>query len=121
MATANGFIRKGMYCNVLVIGVEVLSRYLNRKDRNTCVLFGDCAGAVLVQGSDQPGGISGFNLFADGTGFEGDRAGCGSVCPATSQSVAEGKHFVHMAGRDVYKYATRQLAESALPPCETPA
>ena len=115
MATANGFIRSGMYRNVLVIGVEVLSRYLNWKDRNTCVLFGDGAGAVLVQASDQPGGISGYHLFADGTGFEGIIVpGGGSVCPATPQTVAEGKHFVHMAGRDVYKYATRQLAESAL-------
>ena len=115
MATANGFIRSGMYRNVLVIGVEVLSRYLNWKDRNTCVLFGDGAGAVLVQASDQPGGISGFHLFADGTGFEGIIVpGGGSVCPATPQSVADGMHFVHMAGRDVYKYATRQMAESAL-------
>ena len=115
VATANGFIRSGMYRNVLVIGVEVLSRFLNWQDRNTCVLFGDGAGAVLMQASDQPGGMSGFQLFADGTGWEGIilPAG-GSACPATPQTVAEGKHFVHMAGKDVYRYATRQLAESAL-------
>jgi 3-oxoacyl-[acyl-carrier-protein] synthase-3 len=115
VATANGFIRSGMYRNILVIGVEVLSRFLNWQDRNTCVLFGDGAGAVLMQASDQPGGMSGFQLFADGTGWEGIilPAG-GSACPATPQTVAEGKHFVHMAGKDVYRYATRQLAESAL-------
>jgi 3-oxoacyl-[acyl-carrier-protein] synthase-3 len=68
-----------------------------------------------MQASDQPGGMSGFQLFADGTGWEGIilPAG-GSACPATPQTVAEGKHFVHMAGKDVYRYATRQLAESAL-------
>jgi 3-oxoacyl-[acyl-carrier-protein] synthase-3 len=115
LATANGFVRSGMYRNVIVIGVEVLSRFLNWNDRNTCVLFGDGAGAVLLQASDQPGGMTGFQLYADGTGWEGIilPAG-GSACPTSPQTVAEGKHFVHMAGRDVYRYATRQLAESAL-------
>jgi 3-oxoacyl-[acyl-carrier-protein] synthase III len=114
VATANGFIRSGMYRNVLVIGVEVLSRYMNWKDRNTCVLFGDGAGAVLMQASDQPGGMSGFQLFADGTGYEGIIVPAGgSACPATPQTVADGLHTVHMAGRDVYKYATRQLVDSA--------
>ncbi len=115
MATANGFIASGMYRNVLVIGVEVLSRFLNWQDRNTCVLFGDGAGAVLMQASEEPGGMSGFQLFADGAGFEGIIVPAGgSACPATPQTAAEGKHFVHMAGKDVYRYATRQLTESAL-------
>jgi 3-oxoacyl-[acyl-carrier-protein] synthase-3 len=114
VATANGFIRSGMYRNVLVIGVEVLSRYMNWKDRNTCVLFGDGAGAVLMQASEQPGGMSGFQLFADGTGYQGIIVPAGgSACPATPQTVADGLHTVHMAGRDVYKYATRQLVDSA--------
>ena len=115
LATANGFIRSGMYRNVLVIGVEVLSRFLDWSDRNTCVLFGDGAGAVVLQASDEPGGFAGFDLFSDGTGYEGIilPAG-GSACPTTPQTAAAGQHFIHMAGRDVYKYATRQLAESTL-------
>ena len=115
MATANGFIRSGMYRCVLVIGVEVLSRFLDWSDRNTCVLFGDGAGAVLMQASDQPGGMTGFELFTDGTGWEGIifPAG-GSACPTSPQTIADGGHYVHMAGKDVYRYATRQLAESAL-------
>jgi 3-oxoacyl-[acyl-carrier-protein] synthase III len=115
MATAHGFIRSGMYRNVLVIGVEVLSRFLDWSDRNTCVLFGDGAGAVLMQASDEPGGMTGFQLYTDGTGWEGIifPAG-GSACPTSPQTIAEGKHYVHMAGKDVYRYATRQLAESAL-------
>jgi 3-oxoacyl-[acyl-carrier-protein] synthase-3 len=58
--------------------------------------------------------MTGFQLYADGTGWEGIilPAG-GSACPATPETVAAGKHFVHMAGKDVYKYATRQMAESA--------
>jgi 3-oxoacyl-[acyl-carrier-protein] synthase-3 len=115
LATGTSFIRSGMYRNVLVIGVEVLSRFVNWKDRNTCVLFGDGAGAVVLQASDQPGGLLGYDLFSDGTGVEGIIVpGGGSACPASPQTYADGKHFIHMAGREVYKYATRQLAESSL-------
>ena len=59
LATGTSFIRSGMYRNVLVIGVEVLSRFIDWRDRSTCVLFGDGAGAVLLQASDQPGGLLG--------------------------------------------------------------
>jgi 3-oxoacyl-[acyl-carrier-protein] synthase-3 len=114
LATGNSFIRSGMYRNVLVIGVEILSRFLDWTDRNTCVLFGDGAGAVLLQASDQPGGLLGFDLYSDGTGYEGIIVPAGgSVEPASAQTSAQGKHFIHMAGREVYKYATRQLADSA--------
>ena len=104
-----------MYRNVLVIGVEVLSRFLNWTDRNTCVLFGDGAGAVLLQASDQPGGLIGSDLFSDGTGYEGiivPAGGC--VRPASPETVAERQHFIQMLGSEVYKYATRQMAESAV-------
>jgi 3-oxoacyl-[acyl-carrier-protein] synthase-3 len=115
LATGSGFIRSGMYRNVLVIGVEVLSRFLNWKDRYACVLFGDGAGAVLLEASDQPGGLMGFNLFSDGTGYEGIIVPAGgSVCPASPQTSADGKHFIQMAGREVYKYATRQMGDSAV-------
>jgi len=99
LATANGFIRSGMYRNVLVIGVEVLSRFLNWQDRSTCVLFGDGAGAVLLSASDQPGGLLGWDLFSDGTGCEGIivRAG-GSAQPASAETVANKLHYIQMAG-----------------------
>ena len=88
LATGNSFIKSGMYRNVLVIGVEVLSRFLDWTDRSTCVLFGDGAGAVLLQASDQPGGMLGFDLFSDGTGCEGIimPAG-GSARPASHATV----------------------------------
>lgn len=114
LATATAFVRSGMYRNVLVLGVELLSRFLDYTDRNTCVLFGDGAGAVIVSASEQPGGLIGLDMYSDGSGANGIifPAG-GSARPTTLQTVAEGGHFVHMAGKEVYKYATRQLAESS--------
>jgi 3-oxoacyl-[acyl-carrier-protein] synthase-3 len=114
LATATAYVRSGMFRNVLVVGVELLSRFLDYTDRNTCVLFGDGAGAVIVSASEQPGGLMGLDMYSDGSGKEGIifPAG-GSACPTTPKTVAEGGHFVHMAGKEVYRYATRQLAESA--------
>ena len=114
LATGSGFVRSGMYRNVLVVGVEVLSRFINWSDRNTCVLFGDGAGAVLLSASDQPGGLLGWDLFSDGTGCEGIIVPAGGSRRPASIETVEGKlHYIQMAGRDVYKYATRQLADSA--------
>jgi 3-oxoacyl-[acyl-carrier-protein] synthase-3 len=114
LATATAYVRSGMYRNVLVLGVEVLSRFLDYTDRNTCVLFGDGAGAVIVSASDEPGGLLGLDMYSDGSGKEGIifPAG-GAACPTTPKTIAEGGHFVHMAGKEVYRYATRQLAESS--------
>ncbi len=114
LATGSSFIRSGTYRNVLVIGVEVLSRFIDWTDRNTCVLFGDGAGAVLLSASDQPGGLLGVDLFSDGAGCEAIIVpGGGSAEPASADTVAAGKHYIRMLGREVYKYATRQLADSA--------
>jgi 3-oxoacyl-[acyl-carrier-protein] synthase-3 len=114
LATGSSFIRSGTYRNVLVIGVEVLSRFIDWTDRNTCVLFGDGAGAVLLSASDQPGGLLGADLFSDGSGCEAIIVpGGGSAEPATAETVAARKHYIRMLGREVYKYATRQLADSA--------
>jgi 3-oxoacyl-[acyl-carrier-protein] synthase-3 len=115
LATGSGFIRSGMYRNVLVIGVEVLSRFINWQDRSTCVLFGDGAGAVLLSASDQPGGMLGWELFSDGTGCEGIIVPAGgSARPASAETVAGKLHYIQMAGSEVYKYATRQMADSAV-------
>jgi 3-oxoacyl-[acyl-carrier-protein] synthase-3 len=115
LATAAGFIRSGMYRSVLVVGVEILSRFVDWTDRNTCVLFGDGAGAVLLQASDKPGGLQSFDLFSDASGAEMIIVpGGGTAEPASARTVAEGRHFIRMEGREVYRYATRQLAESAI-------
>jgi 3-oxoacyl-[acyl-carrier-protein] synthase-3 len=115
LATGTSFVRSGMYRNVLVVGVEVLSRFIDWTDRSTGVLFGDGAGAVLLSASDEPGGLLGLEMMSDGTGAEAIiiPAG-GSACPVSPQTAAGNGHFIHMAGADVYRYATRQLAESTL-------
>jgi 3-oxoacyl-[acyl-carrier-protein] synthase III len=114
-AAGTSFIQAGMYRNVLVIGVEILSRFLDWSDRATCVLFGDGAGAVLLQASEQPGGMLGVDLFSDGTGCEAIIVPAGgTINPASHETVDARQHKIRMLGSEVYKYATRQMGESAL-------
>jgi len=113
LATGAGFIRSGMYRQVLVVGVDLLSRYLDWTDRNTCVLFGDGAGAVVLSASEAPGGLLGWQLFTDGTGAEGIIIpGGGTAHPLSAETLDRRLQFLRMAGKEVYRYATRQLAES---------
>jgi 3-oxoacyl-[acyl-carrier-protein] synthase-3 len=103
-------IKAGSANTVLVIGSETLSRIVNWKDRNTCVLFGDGAGAVLLQGSDQPGGILSTLLRADGSGGELliIPAG-GSRQPVTPEAIAQNLHTIQMNGREVFRFASRVM------------
>jgi len=105
-ATADAFIKSGMYKTVLVIGAEVFSRILNFEDRTTCVLFGDGAGAVVMSASDEPG-ILAAKLHADGT--HGDIL---SIPPNPAGSPASGG-FLHMDGQAVFKLAVHVLEEVA--------
>jgi 3-oxoacyl-[acyl-carrier-protein] synthase III len=115
LAAGTSFVRSGMYRNVLVIGVEVLSRFLDWTDRSTCVLFGDGAGAVVLQASDRPGGMLGVSLFSDGAGCQSIIVPAGgSIHPASHETVDARQHTIKMLGGEVFKYATRQLGESAL-------
>ncbi len=103
-------IRAGSANTVLVIGAETLSRVVNWKDRNTCVLFGDGAGAVVLSGSDQPGGVLSSILRSDGSG--GDLLiipGGGSAQPTTADTLERNDHTIRMNGREVYKFATRVM------------
>ncbi len=114
IVTATQFIKSGLYKKVLVIGAETLSKILNWQDRNTCVIFGDGAGA-LVLGETKPGyGILGVHLGSDGAGgkFLSIPAG-GSRIPPTVESVTENLHFVHMNGPEVFKFATKVMGEAA--------
>jgi 3-oxoacyl-[acyl-carrier-protein] synthase-3 len=107
-------IRTGSLNNILVIGAETLSKFTDWEDRNTCVLFGDGAGAFVLQGSDQPGGILSAVLRSDGSG--GDLliipAG-GSHLPASSETVENRWHFIQMNGREVFRFATRVMAQAS--------
>lgn len=103
------FVENGAYKNVLVIGADALSKFLNWQDRSTCVLFGDAAGAVVLGPSpDGKRGIESIWLGADGTGGELliVRAG-GSKKPLPSKNLAPAEQFIFMNGTEVYKFAVR--------------
>jgi len=104
-------IRSGAMQNVLVIGAETLSRVVNWNDRGTCILFGDGAGAFLLQGSGVPGGVLSTLLRSDGSGASSliIPAG-GSRMPASFNTVREHLHTIQMDGKEVYRFATRVMA-----------
>jgi len=113
LATAAQFVHSGAQKKVLVIGADVMSSILNRADRNTYVLFGDGAGAVLVEPTE-PGeeGILDFILRSDGSGGKYlYMPGGGSLNPTTHETVERSMHFVHQDGRAVFKYAVQGMAE----------
>jgi 3-oxoacyl-[acyl-carrier-protein] synthase-3 len=113
VAQAYGMVAAGLADKALVVGGDVLSKILDWSDRSTAVLFGDGAGAVVLERVPERGFL-GFELGADGSG--GPQlylpAG-GSRSPATAETVADRLHFVQMNGREVFKFATRVLVSSA--------
>ena len=113
LAQAHGMMASGLARRALVVGGDVLSKIMDWTDRRTCVLFGDGAGAVVLDRVGD-GGFLGFELGADGSG--GPQlfmpAG-GSRAPATAETVATRQHFAQMNGREVFKFATRVLVSSA--------
>jgi 3-oxoacyl-[acyl-carrier-protein] synthase-3 len=107
-------IRSGSIQNALVIGSETLSRLVDWTDRDTCILFGDGAGAFVLQASEQPGGVLSAVLRSDGSGGNllSVPAG-GSAKPASEKTVLDGEHFIHMNGREVFRFATRVMASAS--------
>ena len=106
-------IRSGSIKTALVVGTETLSRFVDWKDRGTCILFGDGAGAFVLQASDRPGGVLSAVMHSDGSG--GDSLSLpagGSHYPATEATVHEGQHFIKMDGKAVFKFATRVMASA---------
>lgn len=112
-SVAAAFIRSGMYQKILVIGAEAMSKIIDFEDRNTCVLFGDGAGAAVLGPVEAGHGLLGQTLGADGTG--GDLiivpAG-GSREPITEKVLAERRQYLRMNGNEVYKFATRILGSA---------
>lgn len=114
LATAHQFIASGAYCNILVVGTEIISNFLNWEDRGTCVLFGDASGAVVLQASDEPGGVLSFVLGSDGSKGEALIVrGMGSAMPATHEVLDNNWHKIEMNGSTVAKFAMKVLARSA--------
>jgi len=115
LATAHQFIATGTYDNILVIGVELISKFLNWEDRNTCVLFGDGAGAVVLTPSNTPTGIKGIDLGSDGEkGMSLTVPGLGTAMKIDHDMIDRGDHFLQMDGRTVFKFATRIMPKSTL-------
>jgi 3-oxoacyl-[acyl-carrier-protein] synthase-3 len=114
-ASAHAHITSGMARHVLVIGAETLTRFLDYTDRNTCILFGDGAGAVVLSASDQPGGGMGIELTTEPSGaYMIWLPAGGAKAPPGIDTVNRGEHFIRMEGRETYRFATRTLATTAL-------
>jgi 3-oxoacyl-[acyl-carrier-protein] synthase-3 len=103
----------GTHQKVLVIGADTMSRIIDYTDRNTCILFGDAAGAMLIEPAEPGEGFIGFLNEIDGSGadFLKMPAG-GSRQPATAETVRDRLHFVKQQGQQVYKYAVRKMYET---------
>jgi len=114
LVVANQFILSGIYKNILIIGAECLSKFTNWKDRSTCVLFGDGAGAVIMSRVKEGYGIISQHLGADGSGgkFLTVEAG-GSRKPASIETVEKELHYIQMDGSEVFKFAVRTMANAA--------
>ncbi len=117
LSTGAQFVANGSAKRVLVIGADSMSRILDYTDRATCVLFGDGAGAVLLEPAEdgEPFGVIDFLNEVDGSGGTSlSMPGGGSLHPATEETVKKRMHFVHQDGRQVFKYATRKMYEVSM-------
>jgi 3-oxoacyl-[acyl-carrier-protein] synthase-3 len=125
LSVADAFIRARTFRRVLVIGVEVLSSVTDWSDRNTCVLFGDGAGAVVVVAEDQPDdmkprGILSTHIYADGAGAESLlQPGGGTRLPITQQVIDEKMNKVKMNGKQVFQHAVRNISQACMTALES--
>lgn len=114
LITAWQFIVSGFYNNALVIGAETLSKFVDWTDRNTCILFGDGAGAVVLKADKVEGILSGC-LKADGSGADLIKIPAGaSKIPASHETIEQGLHYVKMKGNEVFKYAVKYMKRSTI-------
>lgn len=114
MSTAARYIESGRYKKVLLIGADKMSSIIDYKDRTTCIIFGDGAGAVLFEPSEEGYGLQDEYLRSDGKGreFLKIEAG-GSILPASEETVRDKKHFVYQDGKSVFKFAVSNMADVA--------
>jgi 3-oxoacyl-[acyl-carrier-protein] synthase-3 len=112
VATGTQFIETGRYKKVVIVGADMMSRIIDYTDRTTCVIFGDGAGAVLLEPSSDDNGIQDFILHSDGEGATHlhMKAG-GSLLPPSHDTVNDRKHFVYQEGQAVFKHAVYNMAE----------
>jgi 3-oxoacyl-[acyl-carrier-protein] synthase III len=114
-ATAQAYIQAGLAKHVLVIGAELLTRFLDYTDRSTCILFGDGAGAVVLSASDEPGGALGIEMTTEPQGaYMIWLPAGGSKAPPSAGTISRGEHYVRMEGNQTYRFATKTMATTAL-------
>jgi 3-oxoacyl-[acyl-carrier-protein] synthase-3 len=114
-ATAQAYIAGGLAKHVLVIGSELLTRFLDYTDRSTCILFGDGAGAVVLSASDEPGGALGIEMTTEPQGaYMIWLPAGGSKSPPSAETISRGEHYLRMEGNQTYRFATRTMATTAL-------
>jgi 3-oxoacyl-[acyl-carrier-protein] synthase-3 len=112
LTTAAHFVMAGTHKKVLVIGADTMSRILDYTDRSTCILFGDAAGAMLIEPAEDGEGFIGFKNEIDGSGGDYLKMPAGgSRMPSTIESVEQRMHFVKQDGGQVFKYAIRKMEE----------
>ena len=112
ISTASSYIESGKYKKVLVIGADMNSSMIDYTDRATCIIFGDGAGAVLLEPNEEGFGVKDELLRSDGTGREFLQVPAGgSVEPATLDTVKDKKHFVYQDGKTVFKWAVSNMAD----------
>ena len=112
---ADGMIKSSRYDTILVVGAEIFSRIIDWEDKSTCVLFGDAAGAAIIQVSEEPGIIASY-CGADGAYADADLLGVpagGSRMPASAATVDQKLHTVKMRGQEVFKLGVRIMPEAA--------
>lgn len=113
LIVAEGLILSGVCRRVLLIGVDILSKITNWEDRTTCVLFGDGAGAFILEESQDDSGLLSHFWGADGSlGELLMLPGGGTLHPASEQTVKDKLHYIHMKGNDVFKHAVKRMGES---------
>ena len=115
LGTATQFIRTGLYRRILVIGAETLTRLTDYTDRRTCILFGDGAGAVVMEATDQPRGLLSLTMGADGSG--GDLLklpGIGTKHPITPETLERGDQYIKMEGSEVFRFAVRMMGDASI-------
>ena len=112
VTTATAFIESGRYKNVVVVGVDKMSSIIDYSDRTTCIIFGDGAGAILLEAVEEDLGVKDSILKSDGSGskFLHMKAG-GSVKPSTVETVLAKEHFVYQEGQSVFKFAVKGMAD----------
>lgn len=124
-AIADALIRAGAFGRILLVGTDAMSRLVDYSDRATCILFGDGAGAVVLEAADEaegagagaadvrPGGVLASALFSDGTRVDALKVPAGgSAIPMSEESVRDRLHYIKMDGKEVYKFATKAVPEA---------